>query len=92
MKTKKIEKKSQEQKPLFMKTLSIISFAISIIVIVLSFLQIFGIWDKAINIFEPLLGVLMLIQTIENWKTNKKVAYISLFVTIVIFIIAIIVL
>ncbi|MCM1370660.1 MAG: hypothetical protein NC181_02050 [Clostridium sp.] len=81
-----------EQKTLFMKILTIVGFIISASVIILSFLQIFDIWDKAINIFEPLLGVLMLIQTIENWNSNKKTAYYSLFVAIFIFIVAIFIL
>ena len=80
-----------EQKSLFMKVLTIIGFIISIAIMILTFLQIFNIWDKAINIFEPLLGVLMLIQTIENWKTNRKTAYFSLFAAILIFITAIII-
>lgn len=78
-----------EEKSLFMKILTVIGFIMSISIIVLTFLQIFNIWDKAINIFEPLLGFLMLIQAIENWKSNKKTAYYSLFVAIFIFIVAI---
>lgn len=55
-------------------------------------MQIFNVWDKAINVFEPLLGVLMLIQAIENWKTNRLTAYLSLFVAIFMFIVASIIL
>lgn len=81
-----------EQKSLFMKILTIVGFIISIAIMILSFLQVFNVWDKAINIFEPLLGVLMLIQTVENWKKNRTTAYFSLFVAIFIFIVAIIIL
>lgn len=77
-----------EQKSLSMKVLTVAGFIISIAVIVLSALQILNVWDKAINIFEPLLGGLMLIQTIENWKGNRKTAYFSLFVAIFLFIVA----
>ena len=84
--------KDWNKKTLPLKIMTIIGFIISITVIILSLIQIFDTWDKAINIFEPLLGVLMLIQTIENWKTNRSTAYFSLFVAIFIFIVAIIVL
>lgn len=84
--------KNWKQKSLFMKALTVISFLISIAVILLSLLQIFNIWDKAINIFEPLLGVLMLIQAIGNWKTNKSTAYLSVFVAVIIFVAAIFIL
>ncbi|MNP77879.1 hypothetical protein D3C76_1753930 [compost metagenome] len=48
-------------------------------------MQILDIWENAINVFEPLLGVLMVIQTIQNWKKNKAVAIFSLCVAIFIF-------
>lgn len=38
-----------------------------------------------INIVKPLLGVLMLIQTIQNWNKNKTTAILSLIATILIF-------
>ncbi|MCM1404664.1 MAG: hypothetical protein NC133_04180 [Prevotella sp.] len=74
-----------------MKILTVIGLIISVAIIILSFLQIFDIWDQAIKIFEPLLGVMMLIQTIENWQTNRKTAYFSLFTAIFIFIGAILI-
>lgn len=84
--------KDWNKKTLPLKILTIIGVVISVTVIVLSFMQIFNVWDKAINIFEPLLGILMLIQAIENWKSNRSTAYFSLFVAIFIFIVAIIIL
>lgn len=85
-------KQNWQQKSLSSKVLTIITLIISISVIVLALMQIFNIWDNAINVFEPLLGVLMVIQAIENWHTNKSVAYVSLFTAIFIFIVAIIIL
>lgn len=84
--------KDWNKKALSLKVLTIIGAIISIAVIILSLMQIFNVWDKAINIFEPLLGALMIIQAIENWKTNRSTAYFSLFVAIFIFIVAIIIL
>lgn len=84
--------KDWNKKTVPFKILTIVGLIISVTIIVLSFIQIFNVWDKAINVFEPLLGVLMIIQAIENWKANKSIAYFSLFVAIFIFIVAIIIL
>lgn len=82
--------KDWNKKTLPFKTLTILGLIISITIIALAFMQIFNVWDKAINVFEPLLGILMIIQAIENWKTNRSTAYFSLFVAIFIFVVAII--
>ncbi len=63
----------------------------SVSVIILASLQLLGIWEKAINIFEPLLGVLMVTQAVLQWRRNKKVAVFSLCVAIFIFIITFII-
>lgn len=84
--------KNWNQKTLPFKILTVIGIIISIIVIILAMMQMLNIWDKAINVFEPLLGILMLIQAIENWESNKSTAYFSLFVAIFIFIVAFIIL
>ena len=84
--------KDWDKKTMPFKILTIFGLIISITIIVLSLMQIFNIWDKAINVFEPLLGVLMIIQAIENWKTNRATAYFSLFVAIFMFLVAIIIL
>ena len=67
------------------KVLSIIGTTCAISIIILASIQILGIWNAAINIVEPLLGVLMLIQTIQNWNKNKTTAILSLLTTILIF-------
>ena len=84
--------KDWNKKTIPFKILTIFGLIISITIVVLALMQIFNVWDKAINVFEPLLGVLMIIQAIENWKTNRTTAYLSLFVAIFIFIVAIIIL
>lgn len=73
------------------KVLYVLSGICSIIIIILASMQILGIWKNAADIFEPVLGVLMLIQAIQNWRKNKKVAIFSLCVAIFIFICAIII-
>lgn len=64
----------------------------SISVIILACLQLLGIWEKAINVLEPLVGVSMVTQTILQWKKNKKVAAFSLCVAIFIFIVGFLIL
>ena len=83
MKLKKIWK----ERSLFYKILLILGLVISISIIILAILQLLGIYDEAINIFEPLLGVLMIIQAIENFKINKKLAVYSILVAIFIFLV-----
>ena len=82
--------KGWKDKPMGYKVLSIIGIMVSISVIVLSILQIIGVIKNATNIFMPLLGVLMLIQAIQTWKTNRTSAIFSLCVSIFIFIVALI--
>jgi hypothetical protein len=60
----------------------------SVSVIILASLQLLGIWEKAINIFEPLLGVLMVTQGVLQWRRNKMLAVFSLCAAIFIFTIA----
>lgn len=78
--------KVRSQKQTYEKVLFVISNICSISIIILVCMQISGAWKTATNVFEPLLGVLMLIQTIQNWKKNKKVAIISLCAAILLFV------
>lgn len=71
------------------KVLSVISAICSISIIVLACMQIFSIWDNAINVLEPILGVLILIQAIQYWKKNKVVAIFNLCAAIFIFLVTI---
>jgi hypothetical protein len=77
------EKKGNE------KLLILTRIACSVIVIILALMQLIGIWDKAIYIFEPLMGIVMLIQAIEHWKKNRKLAVFSLAVALFVFVCAI---
>ena len=60
------------------KVLYVISSICSISIIILIGMQILGVWKTATNACYPLVGVLMLIQTIQNWKKNKEVDKLSL--------------
>ena len=66
MKTKWNEKSTAD------KTLLVLRIVISVVVLVGAVLQITGVWDKALNVAIPLLSVLILIQSIQEHKENKK--------------------
>ena len=51
---------------------------LSVAVIVLAALQLLGIWENSINVNEPLIGVVLLLQAKLFWKKNRKIAVIQL--------------
>ena len=77
--------------PLLQKVVTIISIIASLSVVVLAALQIFDIWEQAINVYMPLMGVTMLCQSYMQWNISRKVAYFSIGTAAFIFICAIIV-
>ena len=54
------------------KIMLILRIVISIVVLIGAVLQITGVWDKALNVAIPLLSVLILIQSIQEHKEQKK--------------------
>ena len=80
-----------KEAPLSHKIITVGSVIVSLAVVVLAILQIFDIWDQAINIFMPLMGVEMLFQAYTQWNNSRKVAYFSIGTAAFIFICAIIV-
>ncbi len=77
--------------PLLHKLVAVVCILASISVVVLAVLQMFDVWNQAINIFMPLMGVTMLCQAYMQWNTSRKVAYFSMGTAVFIFICAIIV-
>lgn len=57
------------------RIVTVVSVSISALVVLLSVLQIFGIWDNAIKVFIPLLGAENLCQAYLLWNTSRKTAY-----------------
>ena len=66
MKTKWNEKSTAD------KIMLVLRIVISVVVLVGAVLQITGVWDKALNVAIPLLSVLILIQSIQEHKEQKK--------------------
>lgn len=52
----------------------IVRIIVSICVLIFAALQIFGVWDKAIHLAVPLVGIVLLIQSIQEWKQQRGVA------------------
>ena len=77
--------------PLLHKIVTIISILVSLSVVVLAVLQMFNIWNQAINICVPLMGIIMLCQAYIQWNVSRKVAYFSIGTAIFVFICAIVV-
>ena len=68
------------------KALTIAGFILSVAVIVLAALSLFGVWNNSGMLYIPLLGVLMFTQAAQMWKINKKSAVFSLVAGVVILI------
>ena len=67
------------------KVMIIVRIVASIGVMVLAALQLLGVWDKAINLAAPLMGVVLLIQSIQEWKQHRGVAIFGLCAALFIF-------
>ena len=60
------------EKPTADKIMLILRIVISVVVLIGAVLQITGVWDKALNVAIALLSVLILIQSIQEHKEQKK--------------------
>lgn len=84
-------KSKWEDVPMSQKIVTILTILVSLSVVVLAVLQMFDIWNQAINICVPLMGITMLCQAYIQWNTNRKVAYFSIGTAVFVFICAIVV-
>ena len=67
------------------KFMIIVRVVISILVVVFAALQLLGVWDKAINLAAPLMGTVLLIQSVQEWKKQRGVAIFGLCAALFIF-------
>ena len=84
MKTKWNEKSTSD------KVLLVLRIIVSIAVLIGAALQLLGVWDKSLNIAVPLLSALILIQSIQEQKENKKASAIIGYVCFVAMVVMII--
>ena len=73
------------------KFMLIVRIVASILVVAFAALQLLGVWDKAINLAAPLMGIVLLIQSVQEWKKQRGVAIFGLCAALFIFGCAIIV-
>ena len=57
---------------------NILIIVLSGAVVVLAALQLLGIWEDSIKVYEPLIGIVLWLQAFCHWKKNRTVAIISL--------------
>ena len=84
MKTKWNEKSTAD------KVMLVLRVVISVVVLIGAVLQITGVWDKALNVAIPLLSVLILMQSIQEHKEQKKASAIVGYVCFVAMVVMII--
>ena len=72
------------------KLISALIMVLSAVVVVLALLQFFGVWNGAINFFEPLIGVVMVLLAIQSWDSHRGAAIACLCVGAFIFAIALV--
>ncbi len=84
MKTKWNEKSTAD------KVMLVLRIVISLVVLVGATLQLTGVWDNALNVAVPLLSVLILIQSIQEHREQKKASAIVGYVCFVAMVVMII--
>lgn len=60
------------------KIIAFFTIVFSVAVIALAMCQLFGVWEKAIYIQEPLLGIILILQAVQSWRTNRRLALFQL--------------
>lgn len=70
------------KKQTYEKVLYVISIICSISIIIFGCTQILGVWKTGANVLGPLVYVSLLVQSIQIWKQNKKLAIAGLCVSI----------
>lgn len=58
--------------------LSIVRIIISVAIVVLALLQLLNVWENAAYVYIPLMGIMMVIQGIQEWKRSRGLAIFSL--------------
>lgn len=69
----------------FERFLHIVRIILSVSIVLLSLLQLLAVLDNALNVVVPLMGVLMIIQAVQEWKHHRISALISLFAAAFVF-------
>ena len=78
-------KRKWTEMPVADKFMLIVRIVASILVVAFAALQLLGVWDKAINLAAPLMGIVLLIQSVQEWKKQRGVAIFGLCTALFIF-------
>ena len=78
-------KRKWKEMPAADKFMLIVRIVASILLVVFAALQLLGVWDKAINLAAPLMGVVLLIQSVQEWNKQRGVAIFGLCAALFIF-------
>ena len=60
------------------RLLRISTAVLSPAVICLAALQLLGVWEDAILVYEPLMGIFLLLQSVQYWNKDRKAAIFQL--------------
>ena len=74
------------------RIINVLIIALSVAVIALAALQLLGIWEDSINVYEPLIGVVLLLQAKLFWNQNRKITVFQLLPAVFVFAYAIVIL
>ena len=66
--------KKQNQGTAKDKALAVVRIVASVCVLILAVLQLTGVWDRANNLTMPLMGAVLLLQAVQEWKRQRGVA------------------
>jgi len=80
-----------KEKSSYEKGLIVLSMTLSFLVILFAIMYLTGKWKGAINIIEPLLGLVMLIQALQFWKYNRFISIFSLITSLLILVVSMVV-
>ena len=67
------------------KFMLIVRVVASFLVVIFAALQLMRVWDKAINLAAPLMGIVMLVQSVQEWKKQRGIAIFGLCAALFIF-------
>lgn len=68
----------QEKKSVLRGIVNVCLLLCSIAVIVLAVVQLTGVWENAIYVYEPLMGINLLTLAYYNWNKNRMPAMVAL--------------
>lgn len=74
-----------KDRSLLHKIITVVSLLSALSVIVLAVLQLLDIWNEAIDVCVPMMGVTMLCQAYTQWNSSRKVAFFSIGTAVFIF-------